>query len=206
MYEAELSDLPIADLHLRYWTDSDDPLEVVETVSEADSLGGTDPATVLVDDRMWATFTQDLRELLPDAEFGLASTVLEPLRIRKDEVELAALRRAGELADRVSLEIRERGDELLGMTEAELAAEIDRLLAADGGEEPAFETIVASGPNGGSPAPPRRLARDRIGRSRRPRFRCIRRGRSRGGNRSVSGRSDPNDRRRRTARGVRARP
>jgi len=32
MYEAELSDLPIADLHLRYWTDSDDPLEVVETV------------------------------------------------------------------------------------------------------------------------------------------------------------------------------
>jgi len=106
---------------------------------------------VLVDDRMWATFTQDLRELLPDAEFGLASTVLEPLRIRKDEVELAALRRAGELADRVSLEIRERGDELLGMTEAELAAEIDRLLAVDGGEEPAFETIVASGPNGPRP-------------------------------------------------------
>ncbi|PGF17288.1 peptidase [Natrinema sp. CBA1119] len=151
MYEAELSDLPIADLKLQWWTDSDDPLEAVETVLEADSLGGPDSATVLVDDRMWATFTQDLRELLPDADFGLASTVLEPLRIRKDEVELAALRRAGELADRVSLEIRERGDELLGMTEAELAAEIDRLLAADGGEEPAFETIVASGPNGARP-------------------------------------------------------
>ncbi len=98
-----------------------------------------------------ATFTQDLRELCPDAEFGLASTVLEPLRIRKDDVELDALRRAGAIADRVSLEIRDRGDDLVGTTESELAAEIDRLLAAYGGEEPAFETIVAAGPNGARP-------------------------------------------------------
>ncbi|QLK26755.1 Xaa-Pro peptidase family protein [Natrinema zhouii] len=151
MYEAELSDLPIADLQLQLWTDSDDPLEAVENALATDSLGGPDPETVLVDDRMWTTFTQDLRKLLPDAEFGLASTVLEPLRIRKDDVELEALRRAGELADRVSLEIRERGDDLIGTTEAELATEIDHLLAAEGGEEPAFETIVASGPNGARP-------------------------------------------------------
>ncbi|ELY67108.1 M24 family metallopeptidase [Natrinema versiforme] len=148
MYEEQLSELPLSELRLRCWTDADDPLEVAEDVLEAYSLG---PATVLVDDRMWATFTQDLRELLPDAEFGLASAVLEPLRIRKDDVELAALRRAGDLADRVSLEIRARGDDLLGMTEAELASEIDRLLAAAGGEEPAFETIVAAGPNGARP-------------------------------------------------------
>ncbi|QCS42082.1 Xaa-Pro peptidase family protein [Natrinema versiforme] len=151
MYEDQLSELPIADLRLRCWTDADDPLETAENVLAGYSLDGTEPATVLVDDRMWATFTQDLRELLPDAEFGLASAALEPLRIRKDDVELAALRRAGELADRISLEIRTRGDDLVGMTESELASEIDRLLAAVGGEEPAFETIVAAGPNGARP-------------------------------------------------------
>ncbi|ELY87134.1 M24 family metallopeptidase [Natrinema altunense] len=151
MYEDQLSDLPIPALQLRPWTDADDPLEEVATVLEGYRLGGSDPATVLVDDRLWATFTQDLRELCPDAEFGLASTVLEPLRIRKDDVELDALRRAGAIADRVSLEIRDRGDDLVGTTESELAAEIDRLLAAHGGEEPAFETIVAAGPNGARP-------------------------------------------------------
>lgn len=151
MYEEQLSELRLSDLRLRCWTDADDPLETAEDVLTAYSLDGTEPATVLVDDRMWATFTHDLRELLPDAEFGLASTALEPLRIRKDDVELAALRQAGEVADRVSLEIRARGDDLLGMTESELASEIDRLLAAAGGEEPAFETIVAAGPNGARP-------------------------------------------------------
>ncbi|WP_222918349.1 Xaa-Pro peptidase family protein [Natrinema sp. SYSU A 869] len=151
MYEAQLSGLPIADLKLQLWTDADDPLEEIADVLEGYSLGGTDPATVLLDDRLWATFSQDLRELLPDATFGLASTVLESLRIRKDAVELDALRRAGALADRISLEIRERGADLVGMTESELADEINRLLTADGGEEPAFETIVAAGPNGARP-------------------------------------------------------
>ncbi len=158
MYEAQLSAIPIPTLERRFWTDADDPLEAVATVLEGYSLGtrasprtDREQPTVLVDDRMWATFTHDLRELLPDAAFGLAGTVLEPLRIRKDDVELAALRRAGAIADRVALEVRARGDELVGTTEAELANEIDRLLAAEGGDEPAFDTIVAAGPNGARP-------------------------------------------------------
>ncbi|OAQ54473.1 hypothetical protein HTG_02675 [Natrinema mahii] len=158
MYEGQLSELPIPILQRRFWTDSDDPLETVAAVLEGYSLetrasprADREPPTVLVDDRMWATFTQDLRELCPDATFGLAGTVLEPLRIRKDDVELETLRRAGAIADRVALEIRERGTNLIGTTEAELATEIDRLLAAEGGEEPAFETIVAAGPNGAQP-------------------------------------------------------
>ncbi|MFC4438182.1 MULTISPECIES: M24 family metallopeptidase [Natrialbaceae] len=146
MYEAQLTAFDIPDLRL--WDDEDDPVAVVDGVLEEYEL---ESPTVLLDDRMWTTFGQDLRALLPTGEFGLASTVLEPLRIRKDEVELDALRRAGEIADRVSLEIRSRGEDLVGTTEAELAAEIDRLLAAEGGGEPAFETIVAAGPNGARP-------------------------------------------------------
>ncbi|ELY48878.1 aminopeptidase P family protein [Natronolimnohabitans innermongolicus] len=167
-------------LEVQLWDDEDDPVELVDAVVEtllsdvedareatdADAAGpaaadpdAADPdavdersgPTILVDDRMWATFSQDLRACAPDATFGLASGVLEELRLQKDPVELEALRRAGSIADRVSLEIRSRGTELVGTTESELVAEIERLLAAEGGVEPAFETIVASGPNGARP-------------------------------------------------------
>ncbi|WP_247004924.1 M24 family metallopeptidase [Halosolutus gelatinilyticus] len=151
MYEAQLDRCPIDELRL--WDDDEEPLAVLErTVSDLgfDEASG-EPPTVLVDDRMWATFTQDLRSALPRAEFGLASAAIEPLRLKKDDVELDALERAGAIADRVSVAVRSRGRDLVGLTEAELAAEIDRLLTAEGGDEPAFETIVASGPNGASP-------------------------------------------------------
>ncbi|MFU8867049.1 M24 family metallopeptidase [Natronococcus sp.] len=152
MYGAQLESLGLPDVRL--WDDETDPLTVVEDVLEGMALetgDGTAGSTVLLDDRMWTTFNHDLRSLLPDAEFGLASAALEELRIRKDETELAALRRAGAVADRVSLEIRSRGEALVGTTEAELASEIDSLLASEGGGEPAFETIVAAGPNGARP-------------------------------------------------------
>ncbi|WP_254524339.1 M24 family metallopeptidase [Natrinema caseinilyticum] len=151
MYDAQLAELPISGLNLHSWSDADDPVEIARTVLEGYSFESTGPVTVLLDDRLWATFTQDLRRLLPAGEFGLASTVLESMRVRKDDVELETLRRAGRIADRVSVRVRERGDDLVGTTEAELATEIDRLLAAEGGAEPAFETIVAAGPNGARP-------------------------------------------------------
>ncbi|WP_293032715.1 Xaa-Pro peptidase family protein [Natronococcus sp.] len=152
MYEAQLESLDVP--NVRLWDDETDPLTAVGDVLEGMAFGtadGTADPTVLLDDRMWTTFNHDLRSLLPEAEFGLASAVLEELRIRKDETELAALRRAGSIADRVSLEIRSRGEELVETTEAELASEIDSLLASEGGGEPAFETIVAAGPNGARP-------------------------------------------------------
>jgi Xaa-Pro aminopeptidase len=151
MYGGQLESLGVPDVRL--WDDEDDPLATVDAVLEDCALDRDDgeSPTVLLDDRMWTTFNHDLRALLPGAEFGLASAVLEPLRIRKDEVEREALRRAGAIADRVSAEIRSRGEALVGTTEADLAAEIDSLLAAEGGGAPAFETIVAAGPNGARP-------------------------------------------------------
>jgi Xaa-Pro aminopeptidase len=133
---------------VRTWSDGEDPLSLVNDVAdEFDLLGGR----ILVDDTMWALFTQDLRRALPDATFGLASKVLEPLRMRKDDTEIDALWRAGEVADRASVEIRALGEEAIGMTETELATEIESRLADVGGDEPAFNTIVGSGPNGAKP-------------------------------------------------------
>lgn len=151
MYEEQLAAVPIDDLALACWDDGDDPVATIDRVLETHDLETGASATVLLDDRLWETFSQDLRGCLPEADFGLASTIIEQIRLRKDAVELEALRRAAGVADRVSREIRSRGTDLVGETEADLAREIERLLAAEGGGEPAFETIVASGANGARP-------------------------------------------------------
>jgi Xaa-Pro aminopeptidase len=133
---------------LRLWADGEDPMELVaDLANEMDLRGGH----LLLDDTMWALFTQGLRETLPDATLSLASEVFDDLRMRKDEAELAALREAGALADAVSVEIRELGEDAIGMTETELADEIDRRLAERGGEGVSFETVVGSGPDGAVP-------------------------------------------------------
>jgi Xaa-Pro aminopeptidase len=147
MYDEQIRDASWVE-DVRLWADGEDPTELVaELAAELELRGGH----LLVDDTMWALFTQDLRETLPDGTFGLASEVFEDLRMRKDETELAALRRAGRVADEVSVEIRELGEEVIGMTETELADEIERRLASAGGEEVAFDTIAGSGPNGAKP-------------------------------------------------------
>jgi Xaa-Pro aminopeptidase len=78
--------------------------------------------------------------------FGLA---VEALRIVKDATELEKLRVACELSDaalaRVLPQIK------AGDTERKVAFSLDAQLIALGAERPAFDTIVASGPNGAIP-------------------------------------------------------
>ena len=146
MYREQLRETPIE--NHRLWDDGDDPVVLLSEVgTELELTEGH----VLLDDRMWATFTTDLRAALPEASFGLAGEVLADLRIRKDDDELAALRRAATLADEVSVAVRELGEEAVGLTERELAREIETLMADRGGEEPSFDSIVGSGPNGAKP-------------------------------------------------------
>lgn len=133
---------------IRTYDDGEDPMELVE---EAASDLGIEDGRLLVDDQMWAQFTQDLRGTLPEAEFGLASDVVGPLRVRKDDAEIDALRRAGEVADAAMRDVRDLGAEAVGMTEAELAQFVEERLAAHGGSGMSFEPIVGSGPNGAKP-------------------------------------------------------
>ena len=75
--------------------------------------------------------------------------VVEDLRMVKDDAEIALLARACEITgaafDQVAPQI------VAGMTERELAVLIDRAMSDAGAEKPAFDTIVASGPNGAIP-------------------------------------------------------
>jgi Xaa-Pro aminopeptidase len=133
---------------VRTWTDGDDPREAVAEVADDLGLAG---GHLLVDDTMWARFTQDLRAVLPEATFGLASEVLADLRVRKDDTEIDALRRAGAVADRVVADLRDLGPEAVGLTEAELAREIETRLGDAGGAGVSFDPVVGSGPNGAKP-------------------------------------------------------
>ncbi len=147
MYDHQIREAsPVEDV--RTWSDDEDPTRLLEAVGDDLGIG---EGRLLVDDRMWALFTQDLRATFPDATFGLASEVLEALRIRKDEAELEALREAARISDRVSEEIRAFGPAAIGMTEAELAAEIETRLEDAGGAGVSFETVVGGGPNGARP-------------------------------------------------------
>jgi Xaa-Pro aminopeptidase len=144
LYAEQLAETWVED-H-RTWADDGDPRELL-----ADVLGELSPDRLLVDPRTWARFTLDLRAAAPDATVGLAEEVLTELRIHKDDGELAALRRAADVADAVARDVRALGPEAVGTTERDLARRVERELAERGGEELAFDVVVAAGPNGARP-------------------------------------------------------
>ena len=74
---------------------------------------------------------------------------VEAQRLRKDPAELAAFRVAGELLDRVAADVL--AAIRVGQVERDIAAGIDFRLKMGGFEGPAFDTIVASGPNSALP-------------------------------------------------------
>ena len=75
--------------------------------------------------------------------------VVEDLRMVKDATEIALLARACAITGAAFDEVAPRI--AAGMTERELAVLIERAMVDAGAEKPAFDTIVASGPNGAIP-------------------------------------------------------
>jgi len=133
---------------VRTWSDGDDPVDAVRELAADLDIGN---GRVLLDETMWARFSMDLREALPDSEFGLATDVLSALRVRKDDAELDAIRRASEVADAAMRDVRDLGEDAVGMTENDLAGFVADRLEAHGGDGTSFATIVGSGPNAALP-------------------------------------------------------
>ena len=75
--------------------------------------------------------------------------LVEQLRIVKDAGELARVERACEIADVALGQVKNRLSE--GISESEFAAELEFEMRRRGAQGPAFETIVASGPNSAMP-------------------------------------------------------
>jgi len=123
------------------WAETADPLaRVVDALPRG-------VRRVAAGDQLDAMFLVPLQTRL-DADWVLGSTVMRPLRMIKDADEIAALADAAAAVDRAVA----RAAELLrpGITEREIAAELDRAIRDEGHEQTDF-TDIGSGPNGASP-------------------------------------------------------
>jgi Xaa-Pro aminopeptidase len=74
---------------------------------------------------------------------------VERLRAVKSEEELASIKRACEITDRMFERLA--GEPFVGRTEVDVAWTIEQLFHDEGADKLAFETIVASGPNAARP-------------------------------------------------------
>ena len=84
-----------------------------------------------------------------DVELVPRRALLESLRAVKEEGELAAIRRACEITDRMFERLLE--ERFVGRTERDVAWTIEQLFHAEGADAVGFESIVASGPNAARP-------------------------------------------------------
>ena len=101
-------------------------------------------------DNVTVALYNDLLTALPDnVELVTTSNVVEALRASKDENELPSLQQAIDITDAAYAHITEFIQP--GMTERQVAWEIERLMRSAGAENTSFAVIVAAGPNGAMP-------------------------------------------------------
>ena len=125
------------------WGETTDPVGLAAQLAAG-------AATVAVGDQMWARFLVELLPHLPGATYRRSVDVVGPLRMAKDDAEIAALRAAGAAADRVAAQLHAGDIPLVGRTEAEVSKDISGRLIAEGHQRVNF-AIVAAGENAASP-------------------------------------------------------
>lgn len=129
------------DVELRGWNDGENPYELALR-GAGDVLG-----KVALGQSLTADHVLRFQALLPHASYELAIYALAELFTRKDEAEIAELRKAGHAIDAVHAQV----PQLLqaGRTEAEVAHELEKLILQ---EHSVIDfVIVGSGPNGANP-------------------------------------------------------
>jgi Xaa-Pro aminopeptidase len=126
-----------------------DPVQALRETLARFRLEGAGKIRVAVDDRAWTQFSVALMRLLPGVEIVSAQEIIAPMRMIKTADELAAMQRASDLTDQVWRNVLARIKP--GVTEFELASEVDHQFITLGAEYTSFETGVFSftGSSGG---------------------------------------------------------
>jgi Xaa-Pro aminopeptidase len=123
------------------WDETDDPVALVARLVDGARVAA-------IGDHTWARFVLDLQLALATVNFVRASNVLGPIRMVKDDDEIAALQAAATAVDEIAVEMR--GQSFAGRTELEVHRElVDRMLTL--GHERSNFAIVAAGANAASP-------------------------------------------------------
>lgn len=133
--EFDLGNVPGMDL--RILQDRADPIQLARAVLREFDLNGKQ---IALEDRTWASSALNLQTLLPENKFTLASRVFQPLRMIKDETEIALMKRAGELVDLAMAEVLKKLR--VGVSELEILTEIDYQLLRLGSQATSFPTSL----------------------------------------------------------------
>jgi Xaa-Pro aminopeptidase len=123
------------------WTDGTDPYPLAGSLLRADGEFG-------ISDSAWAMHLLGLQRSRPATRYHSLSQGMPMMRAVKDANELSRLASAGQAADATYHEIVQL--RFAGRREAEVAADLARLLREFGHEQVDF-TVVGSGPNGANP-------------------------------------------------------
>ncbi|MFP8890585.1 aminopeptidase P family protein [Natrialbaceae archaeon A-CW2] len=147
LYETQIrEETSVSDV--RPYGDDENPYDIVNQIANGIE---NQKGQLYLDDTMWAQFARELRTAFSKPDYRLASEVLSPLRSLKDETEIDALARAATITDEVVEEVRLLGEDVVGMTERDLADWIASKLESKGGNGVLSGPLVASGPNGAKP-------------------------------------------------------
>ncbi|MGA0822739.1 MAG: aminopeptidase P family protein, partial [Ilumatobacteraceae bacterium] len=125
------------------WEETQDPVAITASLVGA-------AQRIAIGDQMWSRFLVEMLPRLSGRQFVRSVDVVGPLRIHKDEAEIAALAAAGAAADRVAAQLQGGEIPLVGRTEAQVSADISARLIAEGHDVVNF-AIVAAGDNAASP-------------------------------------------------------
>jgi len=132
---------------VRIIDESEEPKNVLREVIESFVLGDKG---VSLDNHAWMETVSAFRQILPKNPFYVASDVIDPMRMIKDEEEIAVMRKAGEITDEVYSDVLKSIK--VGVTEYDIAHEIDYQFTKRGVDYPSFMTgIKFKGPSGTSP-------------------------------------------------------
>ena len=122
---------------VRVIVETEDPLDVMAEMIRRFPLDGT---RVALDDRTWAHTALAFRRLLPETEFSLAREITEPMRMIKEPAARDRMRQAGvitAIAFQAALAHLKSG-----VTELEVATEIDYQMRLAGAEYTSFVTGI----------------------------------------------------------------
>lgn len=132
------------DVELLVWRDEDGPDDALRR-----ALAGTGATIGIEKQYLSVANAERAAAAAPSARLDACDDVIVRLRAVKSEDEIAALRRASGIVDRVVEHLVALAEP--GVTEAELSAEASQQLRAEGGESLAFEPLVLTGPRSALP-------------------------------------------------------
>ncbi len=128
--------LDIAGYDVRVLPDAGDPAVLARDV--LDALGVPAAAAIVLDDRAWAETLLGIQALRPAARFVSAAPIMRPLRLIKDEDELAIMRHAGAITEAAFADVLPQLRH--GMTTLDLITEVNYQLKRHGSIAPSFVT------------------------------------------------------------------